>query len=247
MNNEDRKYNYVNVDSIIMSPERVIKELFHEKELHQRFLASTAPKEFSTMIMGVEVSTDKTPEELIDKFYKEAPIVLEEQDVNDLAKTRFRNTKCAVEHLRRVYDLYKYGNQVDSNNIIAKASHKATEEDVNLFLSRVILNMQMSYNMLNQPGIGVDLDFNQYIDNFCKIASKVEQQASSGKIPSTDRTVTAVNLITQVKNSPVGHEIDALRHICDMSEEESYAQVWLEEFSTINKNKTNGIEKPKLK
>lgn len=243
MNNEDKKYNYIDIDSIIMSPERVIKELFKEKELRYRF----TPGEYSTMINGVEVSTDKTPEELIDKYYKEAPIVLEKQDVNDLAKTRFRNVKCAVEHLNRVYDLYRYGDAADSNNIIAKASHKPTEEDQNLFLSRVILNMQMSYNMLNQPGIGVDLEFNDYIDGFCKIASKIEQQAASGKIASSDRTVTAVNLITQVKNAPVGHELDALRHICDMKEEESFAQVWLEEFSTINKNKVEGIVKPKLK
>ncbi len=202
-------------DSIIRTPENVVDELFSTKNTSNVMFYNGKDYECSTVLDGVLLTTEESKDLNLRKYYNN---VLEcEESINTkLEDTRFRNVKCAALNLRSIVDNYDL------------SPHEKSDQE--LFLKRIIVNMQRSYNMLVQPGIGVEEDFSKYLDVLCEIGKVVLYETSKKNFCHDDLMDEAITYIEQVKDAPFSHEKDALENICMEREEGSIAKQWLNYF-----------------
>lgn len=213
-------------DSIIRTPENVVDELFEMKDANSSLFYNGEDYECEAKLDGVLLNTEQNKDLNLRKYYNNV-LESEEKFKSKLENLRFRNVKCAALNLRSVVDHYDL------------SAHE--EKDQQLFLKRILVNMQRSYNMLEQQGLDVKKEFPKYLEVLCEVGKVVVYETSKKNFHHDDLVDEAIMYVTQVKDAPYGKEKDALTNICKERDEGSIAKQWLNDVSKrwdIGKNKS---------
>ena len=206
------------------TPEDVVDELYKAKEGNDKLFYKGENHECKVLLDGVLLTTEDTKDVSLRKYYNNV-LEAEEKINSNLEDTRFRNVKCAALNLRSIVDKYDL------------SAHEKSDQD--LFLKRIIVNMQRAYNMEEELGSYVSKDFPGYLDVLMDTGKVVEYETRKKNFHHDDLIDEAITYINQVKEAPVGKEKDAFLNICMDRENGSIAKQWLNDFSNSRENTKN--------